>query len=67
MMHRLRLSRTVGDGRSLYDRRSISVHASRVDGADGLDPRAFPRVHDHLSRMAERPEVQRALASEGFA
>jgi glutathione S-transferase len=31
---------------------------------DGVDPRAFPRVHDHRRRMAERPAVQRALAME---
>ena len=35
--------------------------------ADGVDPRAFPRVHDHRSRMAERPAVQRALAMENAA
>jgi len=31
---------------------------------DGVDPRAFPRVIDHRSRMAERPAVRRALARE---
>jgi len=34
---------------------------------DGVDPRAFPRVHDHRSRMRERAAVRRALASEGIA
>jgi len=34
---------------------------------DGVDPRAFPRVHDHRSRMGERAAVRRTLASEGMA
>jgi glutathione S-transferase len=34
---------------------------------DGVDPAAFPRVLDHRDRMAERPAVKRALASEGLA
>ena len=34
---------------------------------DGVDPNAFPRVLDHRDRMAERPAVRRALASEGLA
>jgi glutathione S-transferase len=33
---------------------------------DGVDPRAFPRVHDHRQRMAERPSVRRALAAQGM-
>ncbi len=32
---------------------------------DGVDPRAFPRVHDHRSRMGDRAAVRRALANEG--
>jgi len=32
--------------------------------ADGVDPARFPRVADHRRRMAERPEVQRAIAAE---
>ncbi len=35
--------------------------------SDGVDPRAFPRVHDHRRRMAERPAVRRALAQESAA
>jgi glutathione S-transferase len=35
--------------------------------ADGVDPSAFPRLHDHRRRMAERPAVRRALAREGSA
>ena len=31
---------------------------------DGVDPRAYPRVREHRSRMAERPAVKRALAQE---
>jgi glutathione S-transferase len=34
---------------------------------DGVDPRAFPRVYDHRSRMSERAAVRRTLASEGMA
>ncbi len=34
---------------------------------DGVDPRAFPRVHDHRSRVGERAAVRRALANEGTA
>ena len=34
---------------------------------DGVDPHAFPRVLDPRDRMAERPGVKRALASEGLA
>lgn len=35
--------------------------------ADGLDPKRFPKVHDHRTRMYERPAVKRALAQEGRA
>ena len=31
---------------------------------DGVNPKRFPRVIDHRSRMAERPSVKRALAVE---
>ena len=31
---------------------------------DGVNPKRFPRVIDHRSRMAERPSVRRALAVE---
>ena len=34
---------------------------------DGVDPRAFPRVYDHRSRMSERAAVRRTLKSEGMA
>ena len=37
--------------------------ASWLEG-DGVDPRAYPRVREHRSRMAERPAVKRALAQE---
>jgi glutathione S-transferase len=33
--------------------------------SDGLDPRRFPKVLDHRTRMYERPAVKRALAQEG--
>jgi glutathione S-transferase len=31
---------------------------------DGIDPARFPRVHDHRTRMGERPAVRRALAEQ---
>jgi glutathione S-transferase len=33
--------------------------------SDGVDPKRFPKVHDHRRRMYERPAVKRALAQEG--
>lgn len=30
---------------------------------DGVDPTSFPKVHDHMTRMAARPAVQRARAN----
>lgn len=33
--------------------------------SDGVDPKRFPKVHDHRRRMYERPAVKRALAEEG--
>jgi glutathione S-transferase len=35
-----------------------------LDG-DGVDIARFPKVHDHRRRMAERPQVKKALAEEG--
>ena len=32
--------------------------------ADGVDPKRFPKVLDHRSRMAERPAVKKVLAHE---
>jgi len=32
--------------------------------ADGIDPQNYPKVLDHRTRMAERPEVKRALVEE---
>lgn len=32
--------------------------------ADGVDPGGFPRVSAHRARMAERPNVRRAIAEE---
>ena len=32
--------------------------------ADGVDPKRFPKVLDHRSRMAERPAVKKVLARE---
>jgi glutathione S-transferase len=33
--------------------------------SDGVDPKRFPKVHDHRNRMYQRPAVKRALAQEG--
>ena len=33
--------------------------------SDGLDPKRFPKVHDHRTRMYDRPAVKRTLAQEG--
>ncbi|HXZ14839.1 MAG TPA: glutathione S-transferase family protein [Roseiarcus sp.] len=37
--------------------------ASWLEG-DGVDPAQFPKVLDHRRRVAERPQVRRALAEE---
>jgi glutathione S-transferase len=31
---------------------------------DSIDPKSFPRVWDHMTRMAERPSVKKALAAQ---
>ncbi|WP_368735621.1 glutathione binding-like protein [Escherichia coli] len=31
---------------------------------DGVDVARFPKVHDHMRRMLERPAVQRAIAGD---
>ena len=33
--------------------------------SDGIDPARFPRVLDHRTRMAERPNTKTALAEQG--
>jgi glutathione S-transferase len=33
--------------------------------SDGVDPKRFPKVLDHRTRMYQRPAVKRALAQEG--
>jgi glutathione S-transferase len=30
--------------------------------SDGIDPKRFPKVHDHRNRMKDRPAVRKALA-----
>jgi len=30
---------------------------------DSIDPKGFPKVYDHMQRMAERPSVKQALAA----
>jgi glutathione S-transferase len=51
-----------GDAYSIADPYLFTL-ASWLEG-DGVDPRAYPRVLEHRSRMAERPAVKRALAQE---
>ena len=34
---------------------------------DGVDPRQFPRVYEHMERMIERPAVRKVLADEGIS
>jgi glutathione S-transferase len=38
--------------------------AEWIEG-DGLDPKRFPKVLDHRTRMHDRPAVKRALAAQG--
>ena len=38
--------------------------AEWIEG-DGLDPKRFPKMHDHRTRMYERPAVKRTLAAQG--
>lgn len=35
--------------------------------SDGVDPARFPKVQDHMRRMAARPAVRRALEIQGLA
>jgi glutathione S-transferase len=37
--------------------------ASWLEG-DGVDPKRFPKVHDHMNRMAARPAVKKVLAAQ---
>lgn len=30
---------------------------------DSIDPKQFPKIHDHMQRMAERPSVKQAFAA----
>jgi glutathione S-transferase len=41
----------------------LYVLATWLEG-DGVDPKQFPKVHDHRNRMAERPAVKKVLARE---
>jgi glutathione S-transferase len=38
--------------------------ASWLEG-DGVDPKRFPKIHDHMNRMANRPAVKKVLAAQG--
>jgi glutathione S-transferase len=38
--------------------------AEWIEG-DGLDPKRFPKMHDHRTRMYDRPAVKRTLAAQG--
>jgi glutathione S-transferase len=57
----------MGDAYTIADPYLFTL-AGWMEG-DGVDPHAFPHVHNHRQRMSERPAVQRALAreSEGLA
>jgi len=52
----------MGEAYSIADPYLFTL-ASWMEG-DSVDPRGYPRVHDHSRRMAERPAVKRALAAE---
>ena len=53
----------MGEAYSICDPYLFTV-AEWMDG-DGVDPKRFPKVLDHRTRMYERPAVKRTLAQEG--
>jgi glutathione S-transferase len=52
----------MGDSYTIADPYLFTI-ARWLEG-DGIDPKRFPRVNDHMARMAERPGVKKALAEE---
>jgi glutathione S-transferase len=53
----------MGEAYTICDPYLFTV-AEWIEG-DGLDPKRFPKVHDHRTRMYDRPAVKRALAAQG--
>ena len=58
----LRGSWVMGDAYSIADPYLFTL-AQWLE-ADGVDPASFPRVMEHRTRMAERPNVRKAIAAE---
>jgi glutathione S-transferase len=52
----------MGEAYSIADPYLVTIAGWLED--DGIDPARFPRVHDHRTRMGERPAVRRALAEQ---
>jgi glutathione S-transferase len=52
----------MGDDYSVADAYLYTL-ATWLEG-DSVDVKRFPRVHDHMNRMQQRPAVQRVLAAE---
>ena len=55
---------TLGNGRAVYDLRSLSVYASAWLEGDSVDMSTLPKVMAHRKRMSERPAVLKVLAEE---
>lgn len=53
----------MGEAYSICDLYLFTI-AEWLEG-DGVDPKRFPKVLDHRTRMYDRPAVKRALAQEG--
>jgi glutathione S-transferase len=58
----LRGSWVMGDAYSIADPYLFTL-AQWLE-PDGVDPASFPRVMEHRTRMAERPNVRKAIAAE---
>jgi glutathione S-transferase len=52
----------MGDSYTIADPYLYTI-ARWLEG-DGVDPKSFPRVRDHMERMAARDSVKKALAAE---
>jgi glutathione S-transferase len=53
----------MGDTYTICDPYLFTI-AEWIEG-DGLDPKRFPKMHDHRTRMYDRPAVKRTLAAQG--
>ena len=60
--HMLRGPWVMGDAYTIADPYLFTLAQWLED--DGLDPARTPRVIEHRSRMAERPNVRKAIAQE---